>query len=234
MYFEKVGHGNNIVFLHGWGCSGQIFAPIAAKLTNHSCYLLDFNGFGKSPPPPKCGWSVEDYAEELLRFLVSNGILKATLVAHSFGCRVAMVFAAKYPSYISKILLVSPAGVRRFSLVRTVKIVRYKIAKFLCRLGCSQNTLWRFGSVDYLACDDNLKNTFVKVINQDLRIYARKIAAPTLIVSGRSDTETPLRDARLLCKCIKNGFLSEIDGGHFAFFANPASFASTVQYFEET
>ena len=235
MYFTKIGSGKTIVFLHGWGCDGSIFLPVAQGLPNcYESYLLDFNGFGISPKPPYEGWSVEDYANDLLLFFEANNIQCAYIVGHSFGCRVAMVFAAKYPQYVQKILLVAPAGLRQFSLRRWCKVRRYKLKKFLCRMGLCHNLTSRMGSVDYNACDDAMKNTFVKVVNQDLSRFAKMIRCPVLIVNGREDTETPLKSAKRLQKIIPNASLAEIQGGHFAFFQNSAAFSKTIEYFLES
>jgi len=233
MYFVKTGNGKPIVFLHGWGCDGSIFLPIAQLLPDKKCYLLDFNGFGKSPKPRESGWSVENYARALEIFFKLHNIGKATIVAHSFGCRVALVFAAKNPSLVDRLLLVAPAGIRHFSFKRWCKVRRYKLRKFLCRMGLCQNFSAKTGSVDYNACDDGMKNTFVKVVNQDLSHYAKLVTTETLIVNGKNDTETPIGHARELHKLMKNSTLTEIEGGHFALFGNAEAFANVIRYFVE-
>ena len=233
MYFVKIGNGRPIVFLHGWGCEGSIFLPIVKKLPQFQCYLLDFNGFGKSPKPPADGWGVEEYAQNLALFFQMNNIEKATLVGHSFGCRVAMVFAAKYPHLVERMLLVAPAGLRTFSFKRWYKVRKYKLRKFLCRMGVSHSLGARYGSVDYNACDDAMRNTFVKVVNQDLSKFAKIVRCETLIVNGKDDTETPLKNAKRLQKMITHSELVEIEGGHFAFFQNSNAFAQTIHCFVE-
>ncbi|MCM1289157.1 MAG: alpha/beta hydrolase [Corallococcus sp.] len=233
MYFVKIGNGKPIVFLHGWGCDGSIFLPVAKLLPDRKCYLPDFNGFGKSPVPRVSGWNVDDYAHALEIFFRLHNIEKATLVGHSFGCRVALAFAAKNPSSVEKMLLVAPAGIRHFSFSRWCKVRSYKLRKFLCRMGFCQNLSEKTGSVDYNACEDAMKNTFVKVVNQDLSRYAKLIKAETLIINGKDDFETPLKHARELQRIIENSALSEIEGGHFAMFNNPVAFANTIRYFVE-
>ena len=233
MYFVRTGNGKPVVFLHGWGCDGSVFLPTAERLCNCECFLLDFNGFGKSPAPPKDGWGVEDYTENLALFFKMNNLEGVTIVAHSFGCRVAMVLAAKYPQLVSKMMLVAPAGLRTFSFKRWFKVRKYKFHKFLCRMGLAHNISERYGSVDYNACDDSMKNTFVKVVNQDLTAFAKLIKCETLIVNGRADTATPLKNAKRLHKLITNSSLAEIDGGHFAFFQNPTAFSNAITYFVE-
>lgn len=226
MHFQKIGIGTPIVFLHGWGCDGSIFLPIAKKLNNFKSYLVDFNGFGKSPAPPQNGWGVEQYTEALKLFFKQHNLSNVCIVAHSFGCRVALVFAAKYPTLVQKMLLVAPAGIRQFSLRRWLKVRKYKLCKLF-----RPSVAAKFGSADYRACGDNMRNTFVKVINQDLSHFAKQVECPVLIVNGKSDAETPLKQARILNKLLKNSSLAEIDGDHFAFFKTPSAFAQAICYF---
>lgn len=226
MYFQKIGVGNPIVFLHGWGCDGSIFLPIAQKLHNFKSYLVDFNGFGKSSSPPPSGWGVEQYAEALKLFLKQHNLSNVCIVAHSFGCRVALVLAAKYPQLVQKMLLVAPAGIRQFSFKRWVKVRKYKLYKAF-----RPSLAAKLGSIDYNACSENMRNTFVKVINQDLSHFAKQVSCAVLIVNGKNDIETPLNQARKLNKLLKNGSLAEIDGDHFAFFKTPSAFAQTICYF---
>ncbi len=228
MYFQKIGNGNPVVFLHGWGCDGNVFVPIVSMLNGFECYLVDFNGFGKSPKPPISGWNVENYAEALRLFLIRHNISKVSIVAHSFGGRVALVFAAKYPHLVDRMLLVAPAGIRTFSFRRWYRVRKYKFIKFFAK---KEDLSTKFGSADYNSCDSDMRNTFVKVVNQDLSRFAKKVCCPVLIVNGRKDAATPLKHAKRLCRIVPNCLLTEIDGGHFGFFRNPNAFAQTITYF---
>ena len=233
MHFEKYGKGSPILFLHGWGCDLSVFYNVVHQLPNFTCYLVDFAGFGKSKNPPVEGWTIFDYVQDVVRFLEEQGLNQVTIVGHSFGCRVAMVLASMHPKYVKKMLLVAPAGIRKPSFKRWCKVLHYKIGKFLCRLGFIQNVTARHGSADYNACENSMKNTFVKVVNQDLSHYAKGICCPTLIINGNTDTQTTLKHAKCLQKLIKNSSLVEIDGGHFALFEHPKAFARTIQLFED-
>ncbi len=226
MYFVAMGEGKPVVWLHGWGCDGSIFAPVAQRVPRRKHYLLDLPGFGQSQPVPIDGWTVQDYADELLAFVRSQNLVSVTLVGHSFGCRVAMVFAAQHPSLVDGLMLVSPAGLRKFSFKRQWRVWRYKLS---VRLG---RPSLRHASADYLASRP-LKNTLVKVVNADLSRYAKRIACPTLIVNGNRDDATPLAHARRLHKLIKGSSLAVIEGGHFAFFSAPQAFANAVEIFTE-
>lgn len=231
MYFEKFGEGDEvIVYLHGWGCDGRIFAPIVKRLPSYTNYMVDFDGFGNTPEPSEQGMCVADYADKLYRFLEENGLTRVTLVGHSFGCRVAMVLAARYPQMISRMLFVGPAGLRRFSLKRWWRVRRYKFRKFLARLGLAPMPISQ-GSEDYRSCSPSMKATFVKVVNEDLSRYARRVKCPVLIVNGRQDSATPLAHAKRLARLIPNCELVVIEGDHYAFFYSPQAFANTIKNF---
>ena len=231
MYFEVYGEGEKaIVYLHGWGCDGSIFAPIVKRLPCYKNYLVDFAGFGKSAPPDKDGYSVADYAETLHEFLTQQGLASVTLVGHSFGCRVAMVLAATYPQLVERMIFVAPAGLRRFSIKRWWRVRRYKFRKFLAKLKVAPPPQSQ-GTDDYRNCSPMMKATFIKVINEDLSLYAKRVKCPVLIVNGRNDVATPLAHAKRLARLIPDCELVEIDGDHYAFFYSPAAFANTVKIF---
>lgn len=225
MYFAEVGSGKPIVWLHGWGCDGSIFLPVAKLLPSSRNVLTDMRGFGKSDLLPDDGWSVADYAEDLFRFFNEQGISRATLVAHSFGCRVATVFAALHPESVERMLLFAPAGIRRFSLKRQWRVMCYKLSR-------SKNK--GHASADYLACPNRaMRRTFVKVVNEDLSRYAKRVVCPVLLVGARGDDAVPLWQVARLNKLMKRSVRVEIEGDHFALFRSPRAFAQTVENFVE-
>ena len=82
---------------------------------------------------------------------------------------------------------------------------------------------------DWLECDGVMRGTLVRVVNEDLSRYAKRVCCPVVIVNGDSDTATPLVHAKKLCRLIPHASLVTIVGGHFAFFRTPQAFARTVE-----
>lgn len=228
MYCEIFGQGKKILYLHGWGASGAMFSPVVKRLPDYCNITIDFAGFGNSPPPPKEGFSVFDYAEQTAELLRELNVEKAVIVAHSFGCRIAMILAVKYPQFVERMLLFAPAGLRRFSFGRWCKVRLYKARKRLCPSKAAQ-----CGSSDYKATDERLKSTFVKVVNQDLSRVARQIRCKTLIVAAKQDVAVPYNDAKRLHRLIKNSDFAAVDGDHFALFYSPEAFAKIIRLFTE-
>lgn len=228
MHCYSYGSGSPIVYLHGWGCDGSFFMPIAKRLSGFNNVMVDFNGFGKSPPPPESGWTVERYASELYLFFLQYNLQNAVIVAHSFGCRVALVFAAKYPQLVSKMLLYAPAGMRRFSPRRMARVLAFKLGRLL-----RSNDASKLGSSDYKDCTSVMKNTFVKVVNDDLSRFAKRVLCPTLIVYGDADKQVSLWQVKKLRRLVRKSQLTVIGGDHFSLFSVPARFAEIIEFFAE-
>jgi pimeloyl-ACP methyl ester carboxylesterase len=63
-----------------------------------------------------------------------------------------------------------------------------------------------------------MRQTFVKVVNQDLRGYLPQITAPTLLVWGDEDKDTPLEHGRIMEKEIPDAGLVVFNGaGHYSY-----------------
>ena len=228
MYYTTVREGRDILFLHGWGCDGSVFLPVANRLSGYRSILPDLNGFGKTPPPP-CAWDVRNYAEATAEMLRGMGVNNTLVVAHSFGARVALALAALYP--VEGMLLVAPAALKLFSFRRVCKVAVYKGKKLLKKLGF-RVTLPK-GSADYAACSPQMRPTFLRVVNGNVRPLLKKVSCPVVIINGRQDCETTVRHAKALKRRLKNCTLTLTEGGHFAFFAGPQSAAFAVRCFAE-
>ena len=93
--YKTIGKGKSFVlFLHGWGGSTNSFLHVARKLEN-TCktVLIDFYGFGKTKFP-KVSLDTYEYTTQLYLFLKSKNIEEVSIVAHSFGGRVALILSS--------------------------------------------------------------------------------------------------------------------------------------------
>ena len=71
-----------------------------------------------------------------------------------------------------------------------------------------------------------------KVVNEDLKSVMPQISCPTLLVWGKNDTATPLKDAQIMEKLIPDAGLVAFDGvGHYSFLENPYQFAAVLKSF---
>ncbi len=237
IYYEVQGKGTPVVLLHGWGVDSSSLRPLSSLLKNAAgarVFSLDLPGFGYSDPPPQ-DWDVGDYVHFLESFLASQELENVSLLGHSFGGRIAIKFAALRPDQVNKLILVDSAGIKpKRKASYYYKVGLAKVIKFLRKtFPALQNSqlLPRLGSADYLRAGA-LRGTFVKVVNEDLRVYLPAIRCPTLLMWGENDLETPLADARIMQGLIVGAQLEVIPGaGHFPFQDNFAAFERILPAF---
>ncbi|MBU6415221.1 alpha/beta hydrolase [Patescibacteria group bacterium] len=225
-----------ILFLHGWGADGAIWFPIMRELRDagFALYSIDFPGFGKSEMPSH-PFFVDDYMEVVDEFIQKLALKNCIVVAHSFGGRVAIKLAAAYPNLIQKLVLVDSAGVRLTSQKLTIKqnIIRtIKPLLHLWPLCFLRPYLYRlFASEDYLAYP-RLRETFVKVVNEDLTPILPRVTTDTLLVWGAKDNETPLAAAKIMQKNILRSRLVILsNAGHFSFLDDQQGFLQILKEF---
>ncbi len=218
------------MLLHGYLSSKEAFAAQIAYFSRfYRVTALDFIGFGESAPL-ESAFSVGDYAEwtkEVLRLL---GVEKPHVIAHSFGCRVAVKMAALSAdtAIFDKILLTGPAGVilkRGFSY--RVKVRAYRMVKRIAPRFAEK----RFGSKEYRALSSVMKESYKKIVNEDLRECARKIKNQVLIAEGKADKTTTMNEAKAYLQAFPNAQLREMGGGHFAFAEYPTVFNMIAEEF---
>jgi len=226
--YRETGSGEPVLVLHGWGCTSDTMGFVSAALAEAGfrAIAVDFPGVGGVAPEPGVPWTVHDYADWTLALMDELGLARCHIVAHSFGGRVALLIAATRPERVGKMVLTGCAGLRRFSLKRTLRIWGAKIGRMFGRRGSAG------GSADYRALKtEAMRATFRNVVNLDLTPLLPRIAAPTLLLWGKRDDATPPWMAHRIEKRAKNVGLVWLEGDHFAFAQNPGEFCRVATYF---
>ena len=226
-YIQK-GTGKDLVFFHGYLASKESFA---AQIEYFSEFFkvtaIDFPGFGNAEPLTE-PFSVSDYAVWTKEALGELGVRKPHVIAHSFGCRVAVKLAAGDAELFDKILLTGPAGIilKRGWKYR-VKVKTYRLVKKFAPAFAER----KFGSEEYRRLSPVMRESYKKIVNEDLRLDAGKVQNETLIVEGSEDTTTTAAEAKVYLSHLPHGKLQGIRGGHFAFAENPVEFNLTAEEF---
>jgi pimeloyl-ACP methyl ester carboxylesterase len=96
------GQGPAVVLLHGFGDTGDMWAPIAAKLVaDHTVIVPDLRGMGLSAHPDT-GYTKKNEALDIAGVMDALKADKAQLVTHDIGNMVGFALAAQYPARITK------------------------------------------------------------------------------------------------------------------------------------
>ena len=100
-----------VLLLHGWGCDMKMMQPVADALkTDHITLNIDLPGHGESGRPPE-PWGVPEYAGCVLELLRKLSFIPCSVIAHSFGCRIAAYLEAEHPELFKRIVFTGAAGI---------------------------------------------------------------------------------------------------------------------------
>lgn len=96
------GQGPAVVLLHGFGDTGDMWAPLAAVLAkDHTVIVPDLRGMGLSAHPHS-GYTKKNQGVDIAGVLDHLKIEKADLVTHDIGNMVGYAFAAQYPDRVTR------------------------------------------------------------------------------------------------------------------------------------
>lgn len=236
--YDDVGGGPVLCMLHGWMHDHRSFDSLAERLSDSFRIVrLDLPGFGKSEMP-KEAWGVGEYADFLSSFLSKLNIKPHTLIGHSFGGRVLIKAVATKRIHSERMVLIASAGVtsRSSSRIRAYRVLA-KFARLVMQVvphGWAvfiRKSLYRSIGSEY-ADAGPLRQTFARVVGEDLTQDARAIQTPTLLVWGSNDVATPLTDGRRLAEVISGSKLFVIHGAtHMVHQEHPDAVAAEIRMF---
>jgi proline iminopeptidase len=113
LYYKAVGEGEPILIVHGGpGLEHSYFLPHFNELAKkHTLIFFDLRGHGKSDANMDSAHiQLSYFIDDIEAMRKAFGIEKLILLGHSFGGLLAENYAAKYPSNLKALILVSPAS----------------------------------------------------------------------------------------------------------------------------
>jgi pimeloyl-ACP methyl ester carboxylesterase len=104
------GAGKNVLCVHGITANCRCWDVIAQALSgDHRVLAMDLRGRGLSDKPP-AGYSIESHCNDIRALLKDLGLKQAVLMGHSLGAFISLVFAARYPALVDRVILVDGGG----------------------------------------------------------------------------------------------------------------------------
>lgn len=216
IFYEEYGSGSNfIILLHGWGQSHAFWTNLIGILSKkYHLFVLDLPGFGLSKEPPKV-WDLSDYAQFVHEFAARNHIKKPIIIGHSFGGRIATVYAVQFP--VEKLVLYSSGGLNFISLKSefnqqiVVRLGKYIFPNFLYK---SHTTIFKPKHYENrIIVNSNRSRRMLDIHTrpfESLKEKFEKIKVKTLIIVGEKDFITSPLIGRTAHKLIKNSFFIEV------------------------
>lgn len=189
MYYQYYNYKKDktIVWLHGWGKSGNEFISFCDSFNNYNHLIIDLLGFGKSSNVT-LKMCLIDYVDILNSLILSHQINNIYLVGHSFGGRIAILYASIYN--INKLFLVSAKAFKNKTIKHKINILRYKVKKYFLFIFNHHNYkkyIKSMGSKDYQNANSLMKKTMKNVVNYDLTKSLKKIKCKTVVLGSVYD-----------------------------------------------
>jgi pimeloyl-ACP methyl ester carboxylesterase len=231
-----------IIILHGWGLSAKRFAPLVSVFKKRGYRVLapDFPGFGESSMPTK-PYSLSDYVVFLEDYLTKNKVGRFVLIGHSFGGRVSLKFCLKPRPYLAGLILTGTPGVtpvakrKLFLFIALAKIGKFFFSIWPLSRMQEKIRLWYYylvGAREFYRADGVMRETFKRIVQEELVSYMKHVTVPTLLVWGQMDQITPVWIAQKMHEEIKNSKLIIIpERDHGVPFKDPELFVLRVEKF---
>jgi pimeloyl-ACP methyl ester carboxylesterase len=99
------GKGPAVVLLHGFGDTGDMWAPLAADLAkDHTVVVPDLRGMGLSSIPDG-GYDKKTQAGDIRAVLAALKIEHSVVIGHDIGTMVAFAYASRYPQQTDRLVV---------------------------------------------------------------------------------------------------------------------------------
>ena len=227
-----------VVLIHGAGGFSLSWPPQIRRLEGQCVYAIDLPGHGESDGFGR--QSIEEYVEDVYKFIKSLKLRNVVLAGVSMGSAIALKLVLKYPKKVSGLVLLG-SGLK---LRVTSSILEslgnpglYQSAVDSINENCfsrgasprlkelsKQAMMSMRPSVlvsDFLACD-----------KFDIGGLAAGIRIPSLIICGDEDKMTPLKYSEALRDSITNSQLQVVAGaGHMVMAEQPELVAELFMKF---
>jgi pimeloyl-ACP methyl ester carboxylesterase len=102
LYVRHGGNGPAVTLLHGFGDTGDMWAPLAAQLAStYTVVVPDLRGMGLSAHP-EGGFEKKNQARDVAEVLDRLGVASSDLVTHDIGNMVGYALAVQFPELVTR------------------------------------------------------------------------------------------------------------------------------------
>ena len=101
IFYRKIGSGNLVVLIHGFGEDGTIWDVLVDELKDQFQFIIpDLPGSGQSLMK-KGDWSMDGLAGSIAAIMDNEKIARAPIIGHSMGGYIGLAIAERYPDRLS-------------------------------------------------------------------------------------------------------------------------------------
>lgn len=252
VHYIEAGTGEPLILVHTVGQSFYTWRRVFNRLSEHYRVIApDLLGHGYSDRPLTFGYTIEEQADALRRFMDALGIESAHFAAFSMGCAYALKFAMQNPARVGRLVLVTPGGVTQ-EMPLSIRMIDSPVLGFLASRLYSLRTVEKmlheavFDLTNitpdvvqeyYRPASDPEGRRAIRLSLQyfeDEEIIAnlRTLAADTLILMGAEDKWHTAESCELYHAALRNaGFSVVRNAGHLMHEEKPDRFIAALLEF---
>jgi pimeloyl-ACP methyl ester carboxylesterase len=258
--YVDVGTGDEepVVLVHGLGGQWQNWLENIPRLAQERRVLaLDLPGHGLTPEPAQGKISISGYGRCVDAFCEELGLGEVSLVGNSMGGFVAAEVAIQFPERVSRLVLVSAAGISTADAFKQPVLLMGRVAFAMATNSAARHRrlasrpITRHASLALVARHPRLLRAdlayegFFKgagkpgfddalraCLNYDFRDRLPDVKVPTLIVWGEKDSIIPVSDANEFERLISDSRKVVMkDTGHIPMAERPNAFNDVLTEF---
>jgi sigma-B regulation protein RsbQ len=251
---HTAGSGPLLVYAHGFGCNQHMWDRVTPAFAGtHRQVLFDYVGSGRSQLnaySPARYATLEGYAQDLIEVCEATGQgERATVVAHSVSCSIALLAAAARPELFKDLILLGPnpcfineqpdyvGGFERADLEGLLALMDQNylgwanyLAPVVAGEGGGESVAGElsssFCSTDPVVARQFAAATFFADNRKDLE----RVKTRSLVLQHRHDTLAPIEVGRYLASHLPDCTLEVLDvAGHCAHMSHPEMVVSAMR-----
>jgi pimeloyl-ACP methyl ester carboxylesterase len=252
--YRTMGSGPPLVLIHGMVNSSRHWRAVAERLADRYTVIApDLVGHGDSATP-RGDYSLGAHATVIRDLLAALGIERATIVGHSLGGGIAMVFFWQFPERVERLALLSSGGLgpEVSPLLRSVAVPGFRAAlglvanRFVIRMLNALGTQGRNVARALRPLETaGTRRAFVQTLRAVIDVHGQRVSAndrlyllcdtPMLIVWGERDHTIPLEHGRAAHRAIPGSqFVTLPKAAHFPHLDDPEGVADALGEFMAT
>lgn len=250
--YQDRGSGRPIVFVHGWGGSGDVWDLQVLDLADHyRCVTVDLRGHGDSDKP----WGRYDYTmfcRDLQALMAGLELEDVTLVGWSMGGHIGLKYALTIGAPVARLVITgsgprfhaapdAPYGTPEDQVQGLIDAVRYARTETIAGLYANN-----FHRTDLAATRDWFTQigwkvpafvgltSFEALVAEDLRADLPTISIPVAVFSGRHDQIWDPRWSEVVAASVAGSRLTYFENsGHVAFIEDRVEWTAELAKFIE-
>jgi pimeloyl-ACP methyl ester carboxylesterase len=197
------GKGAPVLLFPGFGCTGEVWNETVAELSkNYECHIFTFAGFGNVPPIESPWFST--IKDQIISYVKTNKLKKATLIGHSLGGTLSLWLASEETNLFKKVIIVDALPASAALMIPNYKgeVIPHDNPQSKMMLAMDQKTFNAMNSqtTSYMCLNKEKQKTinewmnvadrktyvygYIDMLNLDLRKEIAKIKIPVVILAA--------------------------------------------------